>query len=206
MAEYLTYLASPRTVDTLFSKIITAAVPDRFTKEFVEKTLGIKGGTGAATIPFLKRLGLLNTDGSPNDNYKKFRNPSASANILGKCIKNTYSEIYRVNENAHNVNDNDLKGIIVQITGLPADSRTVELTISTFKNLKKYAKFDSSEDEVIKEKIETAVADTEAEEQTIPSIPQVNLSYTIYLNLPNTNDISVFNAIFKSLRDNLLVK
>ena len=30
----------------------------------------------------------------------------------------------------------------------------------------------------------------------------LNLSYTIYLNLPKTDDISVFNAIFKSLKEN----
>jgi hypothetical protein len=32
----------------------------------------------------------------------------------------------------------------------------------------------------------------------------MNLSYTINLNLPATSDISVFNAIFKSLKENML--
>ena len=32
----------------------------------------------------------------------------------------------------------------------------------------------------------------------------VRLGYTINLNLPNTNDIAVFNAIFKSLKEHLL--
>lgn len=34
----------------------------------------------------------------------------------------------------------------------------------------------------------------------------LNLSYTINLVLPKTDDPAVFNAIFKSLRDNLLRK
>jgi hypothetical protein len=29
-----------------------------------------------------------------------------------------------------------------------------------------------------------------------------DLSYTIYINLPKTDDIAVFNAIFKSLKEN----
>jgi len=33
---------------------------------------------------------------------------------------------------------------------------------------------------------------------------KIGLSYTINLNLPATTDIDVFNAIFKSLRENLL--
>jgi len=32
----------------------------------------------------------------------------------------------------------------------------------------------------------------------------LNLGYTINLHLPATSDIAVFNAIFKSLRENLL--
>ena len=33
---------------------------------------------------------------------------------------------------------------------------------------------------------------------------EMNLSYTINLNLPATSDISVFNAIFRSLKEHLL--
>ena len=33
---------------------------------------------------------------------------------------------------------------------------------------------------------------------------KLGLSYTINLNLPATTEIEVFNAIFKSLRENLL--
>ena len=32
----------------------------------------------------------------------------------------------------------------------------------------------------------------------------LNLSYTINLNLPETSDVEVFNAIFRSLKENLL--
>ena len=32
----------------------------------------------------------------------------------------------------------------------------------------------------------------------------IGLNYTINLNLPATNDVEVFNAIFKSLKENLL--
>jgi len=33
---------------------------------------------------------------------------------------------------------------------------------------------------------------------------QLNLAYTINLVLPKSDDVAVFNAIFRSLRDNLL--
>ena len=42
-----------------------------------------------------------------------------------------------------------------------------------------------------------------------PSAPrdqvgQLRFSHNIYINLPDTNDVEVFNAIFKALKDNLL--
>ena len=45
----------------------------------------------------------------------------------------------------------------------------------------------------------------EIKQEETPS-SSVNLSYTFYLNLPNTTDIAVFNAIFKALKDNMLVR
>jgi len=202
MAAKLTYLSTPGTVDTLFKKIKQAAVPDHFDKDFIEKTLNIKGGTGTACIPFLKRLGLLNSDGTPSESYRSFRNDRLSGGIVANAMKKAYQEVFQSNENAQKLSDEDLKAVLVQVTGLPADSRAVELTVGTFKFLKKHAKFDASA---------TSIKETEqsspAEEESLkPPLGPIGLSYTFYLNLPNTNDISVFNAIFKALRDNMLVK
>jgi hypothetical protein len=75
--------------------------------------------------------------------------------------------------------------------------------VNTFENLKKYAKWDA-----VPEKKEEVKVLTPAE---VPEFRQVatngsglNLSYTINLNLPETSDVEVFNAIFRSLKENLL--
>lgn len=109
----------------------------------------------------------------------------------------------------HDLPDNDLKGLIIQVTGCAKDARTLSYTLSCIKNLKKFANFDES--------IEEAIDEPEFEEvyEDVVQLPQVanqqqdvglNLSYTINLNLPSTSDIAVFDAIFKSLRQNLLKK
>ena len=41
-------------------------------------------------------------------------------------------------------------------------------------------------------------------EQRNPLKAELSLGYTINLHLPATSDVAVFNAIFKSLRENLL--
>jgi hypothetical protein len=48
------YLSGPGSIRTALEKIAEAATPDRVTQDFVQTMLGIKGGTGAAIIPFPK--------------------------------------------------------------------------------------------------------------------------------------------------------
>lgn len=78
MAENLPYSTSVGTLEKMLEKIKTASVPERFTQDFVNTKLAMKGGTANACIPFLKKLGLVQTDGVPSDLYREFRNPKKS--------------------------------------------------------------------------------------------------------------------------------
>ncbi|MEO7622992.1 MAG: DUF5343 domain-containing protein [Gallionella sp.] len=211
MAESLPYLAAPGMITKCLEKISHAATPEKVTGDFVNTKLGIKGGAGRALVPLLKKIGFVNSDGTPTTLYKRFRNPAESEQAVAEAIKVGYKPLYLVNEYCHELNESELKSLIVQVTGQAASSNVVRLTVSTFQKLKALADFDS-------------VTDNHVEEQNIKSptpthlLPKnqqdrqvhvsakmgMNLSYTINLNLPATSDISVFNAIFKSLKENML--
>lgn len=83
----LPYLASPGNIDKALDGIKSAAVPDRVSQDFVKTILKIPGGSGDQMTSFLKKLGLSNSDGSPNDLYRKFRNPSSSGRAIAEAIK-----------------------------------------------------------------------------------------------------------------------
>jgi len=74
----LPYLASPGSIKTALERIRSAATPDRVTTDFVTTKLQIKGGTGFAILPFLKKIGFVGSDGTPTDLYKRFRNSSTA--------------------------------------------------------------------------------------------------------------------------------
>ncbi|WP_414532007.1 DUF5343 domain-containing protein [Rhodopseudomonas sp. G2_2311] len=59
VAVPLPYLASPGSAKTALEKIRAAATPERVTGDFITTKLQIKGGTGAAIIPFLKKSDSL---------------------------------------------------------------------------------------------------------------------------------------------------
>jgi hypothetical protein len=205
----LPYLASPGSIKNALEKIRTAATPERLTGDFVSTKLQIKGGTGAAIPPYLKKIGFVGSDGVPTDLYKRFRNHATSGAAAAEAVKIGYRELTQANEYFFDLNDKDLLALIVQVTGAESDSQVAKLTLSTLKALKAFADFEgkSAAEEV-------AVVGSNASEGTgvlrTSLIVQaegrvgLNLSYTINLNLPATSDQAVFNAIFRSLKEHLL--
>jgi hypothetical protein len=195
----------------MLEKIKSASVPDKFSQDFVAETLAMKGGTARATIPFIKKMGLVQTDGTPTDRYKEFRNPAKSGNAVAAAMSDMYYTLFEMNENVHKLDNSKLKGLIVEATGAEANSPAVARTVSTFNTLKSIAMFDTPMNTASKPDVaapvitaQQIVPSRENHEQGGHAVEGINLAYTINLNLPATNDIEVFNAIFKSLKQHLL--
>ncbi len=100
MASKLPYVNVPGTMVKILNKIKEAQTPDRFTQDFLETKLGFKGGTARQFLPLAKKLGLLKSDGTPTDLYKKFRNAATSTAAMAEALKLGYREIFERNEYA----------------------------------------------------------------------------------------------------------
>lgn len=203
MAQSLPYLLAGGTVKTIFDRIRNAAVPDRVTKDFVNNTLAMKGGTGSAVLPFIKKIGLVASDGSPTTLYTQFRNVSTGGRAIADAIRLGYKPLTEVNENFFKLNDTELRDLIVQVTGAAKDASTTTKTLATLKALMAYADFDAIEGTAVNSK-EVATASSTGGAVTARAKVGMNLSYTINLNLPPSTDQAVFNAIFKSLKEHLI--
>jgi hypothetical protein len=208
MPSALPYLASPGSIKTALDKIRVAATPDKVTGDFVTTRLQIKGGTGAALLPYLKKVGLVASDGSPTKLYIQFRNPASGGAAIAEATRIGYKPLAQANEYFYTLDDKALLALIVQVTGAEADSQVAKLTLSTIKSLKSYADFEAkpgkSDPSDEEEDEEGAKSDGKKPRQSERLPVRLGLSYTINLNLPATSDQAVFNAIFKSLRDHLL--
>lgn len=200
MAEKkLPYLQAYGNITRTLQKIQTASTPDRFTHDYLKTKLNMSGGSATPVIPFLKRIGFLASDGSPTELYQQFRNPAQAGAAAAKAIKIGYAPLFEVNEYAYELDDNELKGLIVQVTGSSGSSSTVRSIVHSFKALKELGDFDAS----------LQTSPEPSAEAIMPSVQPgrsggLNLGYMINLNLPATSDVAVFNAIFKSLREHLI--
>lgn len=196
-------------IPKILTKIQEARRPDRFTQDFLSTKLRQSGGSAQAIIPLLKRMSFLSSDGAPTELYDQFRNETTQGEAIASGIRNAFDELYSRNEYAHEMPKDKLIGLITEITGSSKTDRTTKAIVGTFFALNEIADFDTSTGAEQFETTQELPINVSNKEPLHPPIGQddsvgFNVSYTINLNLPETTNPDVFNAIFKSLKENLL--
>jgi hypothetical protein len=195
-------------IPKILGKITEAQQPERFTQDFLKTKLGYDSGSARPIIPFLKRLGFLASDGTPTQLYSRFRNPGERGPAMAEAMHIGYKDIFERNEYAHELQKDKLKNLVVELTGLEPKDGSVTAIVSSFLAVRNFADFDKRTQ--TNANIERFQRDVPQPKPPLASDEQeetgFNLSYTINLNLPETTDVNVFNAIFRSLRENLLRK
>jgi hypothetical protein len=204
-SEYPPYVNAYNGIPKLFSKIKEAAVPPKFTVDFVSTALGFKSSSFRAMIPLLKRLGFIDQNNVPTQAYRDYRDDSQSGAVMAAQLREAYRQLFAANEYAYRLEKKDLQARLRSLLGAAENDVIVGYVASTFTELSKLAEWDASppirpREEVPRREEEGALPLSRRE--ALPA--RLGLSYTINLNLPATTEIEVFNAIFKSLRENLL--
>lgn len=205
------FLNSTGLILKIFEKIQQAKVPERYTTDFQGTVLGYGSGSARPFLPFLKRLGFLESDGRPTELYKRFRNSDSSGAAMAQAMRIGYPEIFQRNEYAYNLSDDKLRNLVVEITGREPSDGTVGAIVGSFKALKQLADFDAEGN------VETTISTDNADplpssramvnyepSRSVTHNKDLRLAYTININLPESTDVEVFNAIFSAIKANLL--
>ena len=210
MAETLPYMNSSGLVPKILDKIKEAKTPDRFSQDFLGTVLGFASGSARPFIPFAKRLTLINSDGTPSSLYRRFRgSEDESRAAMADAIRVGYAPLYKRNEFAHQLDKKKLEGLIREITGMEEGNSVLRAVVGTFEALKRYADFDAvargGADQGGDDGGESSDGSDGGEGvNVLNDHTPMRFGYTININLPDTNDITVFSAIFKSLKEHLL--
>jgi len=206
MTETPPYLNAHGYITTVLDKVKSAPTPPKFTQDFLHTKLGISSSSARAIIPFLKRIGFLDESATPTDRYKAFRNSSQSGKAAAEGLRKGYGMLYDSNEYVHDLPSNELEGLVLQVTGMEKTNPLVRAITGSFAALKAYAKFDGQDG--ASEAVEVYRQPTQRTEEYIDTEPltarKLNIAYTINLNLPETTNVEVFDAIFQSLSRNIL--
>lgn len=184
--------------------IKTAGVPERVTVEFL-KTLGYKSSNDRPIIPIMKGIGFLDADGKPTERYRQYRSYDG-ARVLAEALQSAYSDVFLAHTKAHTLSLDKVKGIIASKT--TKGDASIERIAKTFQVLAKAADFTPSPEPVEQDATSTE-GETPSPDPEIPPPPPLtdkspSFHYNIEIHLPTTTDVTVYNAIFKSLKENLL--
>jgi hypothetical protein len=187
-------------------RLIEPAQPAKFNADFLENVLKLKGGSARGTIPILKKMGFLGSDGGTTDLYAKFRTESGRGAAALQALKNGFPEIFKRSEYAHTVDDGKLRDIIVEITGLKANDPVAQAIKGTFNVVKAFVPAGTvlgpSDEEVPSD--DGGSGGGGGSLGTTVEGGELRLAYNINIVLPETSDLKVLNAIFRSIKENLM--
>jgi hypothetical protein len=207
MAEYPPYVNAYNGIPTLFEKIKAAAVPPKFTVDFLGTALDMKSSSYRAMIPLLKKLGFIDQANIPTQAYKEFREDSLSGRVMAERLREAYRSLFQANEYAWKLNKEGLISKLRSLTGAGEEDQVIPAAAGTFIALSKLATWEgvgAKKKESVADDWGKGTAENNGKSEEEFASGRLRLSYTINLNLPATTEIEVFNAIFKSLRENLL--
>ena len=204
MTDY-PYMLSNNKILPIIQSLQSAAKPSKFTTEFL-KNMGFNSSNDRAILNLFKRLGFLSDDGVPTGYYDQLRDKTLYQKALASRIRELYSELFTINTEIYKDSDANIKGAISRVTG--GEEKAVSRYFSTFKALCSIADFEPRNINEVSTPVEARHVPQESpivSSQSVQSQPNLGFHYNIQIHLPATTDISVYNAIFKSLKDNLLI-
>lgn len=202
MSASLPYLPSNKNIPTLFKKIQSAKVPDKFNRDFLQTTIGLKGSNDRSYIPFLRALGFIDQSSTPTVSYRLLKSDDSAKAAIAQAVRTAYSPLFEADEKAHALPTEKLKGLIAQVAG--TDDDMTSRIVGTFSAIAKLADFGASTKSTKENLSEDA---TEEGDDAITVKPKIigkglrpEFHYNIQIHLPSNATEEVYLNIFNALR------
>jgi hypothetical protein len=200
------YMTSVKNLPDILKRIREGTAPDKFTVAHL-KGLGFKSSNDQSVIPLLKAIGFLQEDGKPKKRYHDYRDSSRSRAVMAEALRDAYGDLFHIKEKLTESDKAAIEGKFKSTHN--ASDRVAAEQARTFLALLKLADLDAPSGAS-----PTVEKEPPASHQE-PRVPEPavkvehahlgGLHYNIQIHLPATKDTEVFNAIFKALKEHLVV-
>jgi hypothetical protein len=212
MALTESYLITTKNLQSVINSVVSAKAPERFNNKFLE-SLEFKSTNDRLYVGLFKSLGLIDESGMPLQRYYQFIDQSETNRVLAQGILEAYEDLFNLRKDAQNLTAAEVKNKLKTITQGQKSDAVLDNMTRTFKALCDIADWTTiKEDKTVNqnshEKAEDIfqnavkkVPDVEEQKQTASSF---QLKYDIHIHLPETTNMAVYDAIFKSLKNHLV--
>jgi len=213
MAVPNAYLTSTKSLKTILASIQQAQAPKQFTISFLNN-LGFKSSGDRLYIGILKALGFLSSTGVPTSRYFEFLDQTQSARVLADGIRDAYADLFELNTKANEMSSTEVKNKLKTLTQGAYSEAVIAKMAMTFLALVGEGDFsasrpvaprvDESSEEETPKTPEPEVPQDGAGPRTPSRLPALSgLVYNIQIQLPESRDPVVYDALFRSLRTHL---
>lgn len=198
MAVPTTYLTSTKHLGEILERIQKASVPSKFTYEFL-KQLGFPSSTDRPIIPLLKAMKFLDDSGVPLDRYRRYKDTTSSREVMAEGVREAYADVFAVDQDAQSLTNEQLKGIFARVSG-KGESVTEKMAL-TFKALANHADWTAEPSSGVSDEPKRDEVGQDETSEAAHAVP-LRLHHDIHIHLPTSTEVEVYDAIFKSLREN----
>jgi len=207
-----TYLTSTKNLKDILTAMQQAQAPKQFSVSFLHG-LGYKSSSDRLIIGMLKSLGFLQPSGAPAPRYFEFLDQTQSGRVLAEAMREAYEDLFELNTNAQKMTRDQIKNKLKTLTQGQFSDDVLGKMATTFVAFADEADFDA---------VEPAEPPSEADEagqpehQVAKDVPAARtpvgkegavrlggLVYNIQIQLPESRDPAVYDALFRSLRTHL---
>lgn len=203
------YLVTTKNLGAVINSIVSAKAPERFTNKFLEN-LNFKSSNDRLYVGMFKALGLLDESGAPTSRYYEFIDQTQTARVLAIGIEEAYEDLFNLRKDAYNLTVDEVKNKLKTLTQGQKSDNVLGLMANTFKSLCELADWSRDEVRFSTQPVEDPATTIPHDAGSKGSIPArannsgMNLHYNIQIHLPETTNMSVYDAIFQSLKKHLL--
>jgi hypothetical protein len=212
MAVPKAYLTSTKNVKDILTAIQQAQAPKQFSMTFLAN-LGFKSSADRLFIGLLKALGFLSANGAPTSRYFEYLDQTQSSRVLAEALRDAYADLFELNVNAEKMTRDEVKNKLKTLTQGQFSDDVLGKMATTFTALAAEADFEAVEpadvptDDGEEEQQQTSPPGDGRAPPTPPGRAKLGglggLVYNIQIQLPESRDPAVYDALFRSLKTHL---
>ncbi len=193
------YMSNPARVKLFLEHVQAAKVPPKVNRNYLESAR-FKSKNDRPLINLMKFLGFLDSSGVPTNVWQSYRDPKGAKGVLAKAIRTAYNDLFGMYEDAFNKDDDTLQSYFSSKTDV--GKSTIDYIVLTFKNLCQVADFEAVPAEAV---VPAPLTSPREEAASIPTVATgLTVNINVQLTLPATDDETVYDKLFASLKRNLL--
>jgi hypothetical protein len=215
MALPTAYLTSQKNLDGILSAIQAAKAPPKFTQQFLVD-LGFSGNADRLVINMLKALRFLNGDGVPTQRYFDYLDQTQAERVMAEGVMDAYADLFAVNRAAHEMSKPELKNKMRTLSQGQLTDSVLDKMAMTFLAFAKNGDFKAANKTPATGGGDTG--DSSGDDGGDGGGPEDDLGggennggrlvvdgliYNIQIQLPESRDPKVYDALFQSLKKHL---